>query len=196
MILTDREIKIAIHRGLIRIEPPPDESEENSAYSATAVDLTLDPSIAIYDPQLPGLDSKIDPSSPGFNVERIADSLTRKHKLSSAGYPLPHGEFILAWTAEYIDLITEARLAARVEGKSSLARCGLAIHMTAPTIHCGFQGRVRLEIFNHSPIPIVLKPGMKICQLILEVTLGTPEKGYRGQFWGQTSTRKKKAKAA
>jgi dCTP deaminase len=31
-----------------------------------------------------------------------------------------------------------ARLAARVEGKSSLARLGLGVHVTAPTIHAGF----------------------------------------------------------
>jgi dCTP deaminase len=196
MILTDREIRIAIHRGLISIDPLPDESTERSAYSSTAVDLTLDPNIAIFDDPTPGLDRKIDPSSPGFNVEAVAASLTRKLKIKPSGFPLPHGKFILAWTAEYLRLQAETRLAGRVEGKSSLARCGLAVHMTAPTIHSGFEGRIRLEIVNHSPVPIILKPGMRICQLILETTLGTPEKGYRGQFWGQLASGKRKARAA
>lgn len=44
MILTDREIKIAVARGLIRIEPQPDE---DVAFTSTAVDLTLDPTIRI-----------------------------------------------------------------------------------------------------------------------------------------------------
>jgi dCTP deaminase len=28
---------------------------------------------------------------------------------------------------------------------------------------------------------------MRICQLIFETTLGTPERGYKGQFSGQTA---------
>src|SRR5262249_40241594 len=84
------------------------------------------------------------------------------------------------------------RLAARVEGKSSLARLGLVIHMTAPTIHADFEGRIRLEMMNHGAVPIRLWPGMRICQLIFETTLGTAERGYRGQFAGQTVRRRKK----
>jgi dCTP deaminase len=191
MILTDREIRIAIQRQLIAIDPAPDESEDRSAYSATAVDLTLDPDIAIFNEPTPGLDNRIDPSMPGFNVESVARSLTTRAVIPSAGYPLPPRKFVLAWRREYVHLRTETRLAGRVEGKSSLARCGLAVHMTAPTIHCGFEGRIRLEMINHSPVPIVLKAGMRICQLIFETTLGTPERGYRGQFLGQTASRRK-----
>jgi dCTP deaminase len=72
-----------------------------------------------------------------------------------------------------------------VEGKSSLARLGLAIHVTAPTIHGGFSGNIQLEVINYGPLPIKLRPGMKICQLIFEQTLGVPEKLYQGQFKGQ-----------
>ena len=81
------------------------------------------------------------------------------------------------------------RLAARVEGKSSLGRLGLGVHITAPTIHAGFNGRIRLEIINHGSLPIRLRAGMRICQLIFEQTLGTPEKGYSGRFVGQNTTR-------
>ncbi|MEZ5888805.1 MAG: hypothetical protein R3D52_00230 [Xanthobacteraceae bacterium] len=61
----------------------------------------------------------------------------------------------------------------------------LIVHITAPTIHAGFDGRIRLEMVNHGKIPIRLRPGMRICPLIFEQTLGTPEKGYQGQFSGQ-----------
>jgi dCTP deaminase len=77
--------------------------------------------------------------------------------------------------------------AARVEGKSSLARLGLGVHITAPTIHAGFDGQIRLELVNHGHFPITIKSGMRVCQLIFEQTLGTPERGYKGQFSGQTS---------
>ena len=95
---------------------------------------------------------------------------------------------MLAWTTEYINyinLVSHHRIAARVEGKSSLARLGLGVHITAPTIHAGFDGHIRLEMFNHGKIPIRLRAGMRICQLVFEQTLGTPEKGYQGQFSGQ-----------
>jgi len=75
-------------------------------------------------------------------------------------------------------LPVHTRLAARVEGKSSLARFGLGVHITAPTIHSGFALPIRLEIMNHGYLPIRLREGMKICQLIFELTLGTPEKGF------------------
>ena len=37
------------------------------------------------------------------------------------------------------------------------------------------------------PWTIRLDTGMRICQLIFETTLGTPERGYKGQFSGQTA---------
>jgi deoxycytidine triphosphate deaminase len=41
---------------------------------------------------------------------------------------------------------------------------------------------IQLEIWSTGPLPIVLKPGMRICQLIFELVDGTPEQGYTGQF--------------
>ena len=102
------------------------------------------------------------------------------------GYQFSPKKLILGWNKEYIDLKITSRLAARIEGKSSLARLGLSVHLTAPTIHAGFKGRIRLEMINHGPIPIRLRPGMPVCQLIFETTLGTPNRGYSGQFIGQT----------
>jgi dCTP deaminase len=78
-----------------------------------------------------------------------------------------------------------------VEGKSSLARIGLGIHVTAPVIHPGFgagadaknQGSaIRLEIWNIGPLRIELKKGMAICPLMFEELHGTPLRGYAGQF--------------
>jgi dCTP deaminase len=99
--------------------------------------------------------------------------------------------FLLGWTLEKVQLPHRSRLAARVEGKSSLARLGVGVHVTAPTIHAGFGASadpqhlgnpLQLEIWNVGPLSVVLKTGMRICQLIFEVVDGTPEKGYAGQF--------------
>jgi dCTP deaminase len=56
---------------------------------------------------------------------------------------------------------------------------------SAPTIHAGFTGTIQLEMINHGPMHIKLRPGMAICQLILETTKGMPDKAYKGQFSGQ-----------
>lgn len=181
MILTDREIRTGIERGTIVIDPPPGAN----AYSSTSVDLTLDAVISVFKERHASLDIVIDPGKPGFNPEGILSHIAERHAIGDEGFRLEPHTLILAWTAEYLDLRPSARIAARVEGKSSLARIGLGIHVTAPTVHQGFDGRIRLEIVNHGRLPIKLRGGMRICQLIFEQTLGTPEKGYSGRFSGQ-----------
>jgi deoxycytidine triphosphate deaminase len=120
-------------------------------------------------------------------AEEALKSVTTKTTIPDEGYVLYRNKLILGFTKEYVDLRLDTKYAARVEGKSSLARLGLSVHITAPTIHSGFDGCVRLEIVNHGPLPIRLRSGMSICQLIFEQTLGTPDKGYNGQFAGQKS---------
>ena len=183
MILTDREIKIAIERGLIVINPRPD----SVAYASTSVDLTLDPIISEFKAQRGGVETIIDPSNANFKDEEVLTDITERQTIPDDGYVLHPQKFVLGWTAEYINLISHTRLAARVEGKSSLSRLGIVVHMTAPTIHAGFDGQIRLEIANHGFLPVRLRARMRICQLILEQTLGTPDKGYHDQFSGQTS---------
>jgi dCTP deaminase len=76
-------------------------------------------------------------------------------------------------------------LAARVEGRSSYARCGLLVHFTAPTIHAGIDGTITLELINLGSLDIMLYPGMPICQLILEKLDAKPF-ANESQFQGQT----------
>lgn len=185
MILTDREIKLSIAAGQIDIEPAPDAD----SYASTSVDLTLASLLRIYKPPVVGASTVIDPSIPGFSATSLIESLTAPREINSAdGFNLQQGQFVLAWTREKINLKEHARIAARVEGKSSLARLGLAIHVTAPTIHAGFRGPIQLEIKNHGALPICLRTGMRICQLIFETTLGMPDRAYKGQFLGQTAS--------
>jgi dCTP deaminase len=183
MIFTDREIKLALKTKTLIIRPEPAEE----AFASTSVDLTLDPTISEFKQR--ETDRYFDPGKPGYAIEKILAEETERVILSdNPRYELPPGKLILAWTAEYIDLRPSPRLAARVEGKSSLGRLGLGVHVTAPTIHAGFNGRIRLEMLNHGPLPIRLRAGMRVCQLVFEQTLGTPEAGYQGRFAGQDTT--------
>mgnify|MGYP003877240299 CR=1 FL=1 len=92
-------------------------------------------------------------------------------------FALEPNKFVLAQTLERIELRLHddgPNLAARIEGRSSYARCGILVHFTAPTIHAGFRGHITLEIINLGPTTVLLAPGMPICQLILEEVAGRP----------------------
>jgi dCTP deaminase len=181
MILTDREIQKLLKSGLISIEPKP----PLDAYDSTAVDLTLDPLIRVFRTIAPGL--IIDPGAPGYKATELIRTATDSLTIPAEGWELPRGTLVLGWTKERVDLNFKGKVAARVEGKSGLARIGLGVHVTAPTIHAGFPGTIQLELVNHGPLPIKLRPGMAICQLIIEMIKGTPSKAHKSQFAGQTA---------
>lgn len=182
MVLTDREIQSAIESGQIIIDPVPDET----AYSATSLDLTLGNTLQEWTtPTVGGVQQIVSPGQKGYKYSDFERTYSTKRKMKSDGYVLEPHSFVLGWTKENIELPTFSRVAARVEGKSSLARVGIGVHVTAPTIHAGFVGTIQLEICNHGPLHVRLTPGMRVCQLIFEQTLGTAEKGYKGQFYGQ-----------
>jgi dCTP deaminase len=196
MILSDREIKAALTRGAIRITPnPPAE-----AWSSTAVDLHLASSLLLWKQPTKGRKAMVDPNLPGFDVFVAQKQFGQKIEMQSSGHVFRSGSFLLGWTIETLWLPHRSRLAARVEGKSRLARLGLGVHVTAPTIHAGFGYKsddegypgspLQLEIWNIGPLDIKLETGMPICQLIFETVDGTPEKGYEGRFslQGPTTT--------
>lgn len=181
MILTDRDIHDALREGALSIEPapPPD------FYAPNGVDLRLDSRLTLYREPHAGDDPVIDPAGPGYTFREAILAMADDIEIGEDGFVLDPGRLVLGWTCEKVDLKRGARLAARVEGKSSLARIGLIVHLTAPTIHTGSTGRIQLEIINLGPRPIRLRAGMKVCQLILEQTLGVPDRAYGGQFAGQ-----------
>lgn len=88
----------------------------------------------------------------------------------SDGYTLKPREFIHGMTMEYIEL--PDNLCGWIQGRSSLARIGLMVHITASLMHPGSRGNQILEIVNMSPRKIKLKPGIPVCQIIFEDTKG------------------------
>ncbi len=117
---------------------------------------------------------------------------THTHCQDAQPFRLERNQFVLANTIERVDfpLQTDATsYAARVEGRSSLARCGILVHFTAPTIHAGFVGTITLEIINLGFTPfllLLLRPNLPICQLIIEEVRGAPALAPN-QFLGQTN---------
>ena len=194
MILSDREIEAALNNNLIVIDPRPSKE----LWTSTAIDLTLDGVILEWKEPTPlatGQPSSLRPFRKGFSINAMMndDRMTNRITIDpNTGYDLGPRAFILGYTKQKIYLPNTSRIAARVEGKSSLARLGVGVHVTAPTIHAGFGGNpggspIQLEIFNLGNQTITLDENMPICQLIIEEVRETPIKGYNGRFSEQAN---------
>lgn len=135
-----------------------------------SVDLLLDHEFAVYQDGQISLIDLINPTS---------DALK---KVTTNGFILHPGEFVLASTVERVNLPSD--LVGRVEGKSSLGRLGLIIHATAGFIDPGFCGQITLEIANLRRVPIVLRPYRPICQISF-ARCEPVEKPYQGRYQNQ-----------
>ena len=91
-------------------------------------------------------------------------------------YKLKPNEFLLGSTMEKINVPLD--LVAHIDGKSSIGRLGVFIHVSSGFVDSGFVGNITLEIYNASNKAFRLVDGMSICQIVFE-TLTTPvENGY------------------
>jgi dCTP deaminase len=78
-------------------------------------------------------------------------------------YILRSNECALVATQELVTCPPD--MVCSVEGKSTLARCFIAVHSTAGFVDPGYVGTVTLELTNHGPWDFVLYTGMFIAQL-------------------------------
>lgn len=178
MILSNIELHRALDESRLILDPEPKPRTPGGAgvdcpYQTSAVDLHLGSEIAYLKPNLP-LDINL--RAGGF-ANLFGPNSRQQTITDDQPFVLKPGKLVLGRTLERVTLpISDSggNLAARVEGKSSYARCGLLVHFTAPTIHAGFSGTITLELYNLGPANISLYPGAPICQLIVEVVLGVP----------------------
>lgn len=112
-------------------------------------------------------DEDIQPASIDLRLDNVLKTVDGEEIIiPDDGYTLKPQEFILGSTFQSVHI--PSTLVGIVNGKSSLGRLGVMIHVTAGYIDPGFIGNITLELFNVSNKPFVLMSGMKICQLILE----------------------------
>ncbi len=183
MVVCDVELQAALRCKALIIEPPP----RPEAFTTTAVDLLLGSEFKRWKKPAPGAELTIDPSAEDFSLAALAKDYLENVPLQADGsVVLAPKAFLLGITMERIELPVDSRLAARVEGRSTLARLGLSVHVTAPTIHAGFRGQITLEMSNHGQLPLRLRPGLNVCQLIVEQVFGTPGRQMTGPFQDQT----------
>lgn len=178
MILSNVGIQNALDEGYLTINPEPaprqpSPEEGECPYQTSAVDLRLGNEIVWIKEGLP---INIDLREGGL-TKLLGKNTERRTLEEGECYTLQPGKFVLGKTLEKVELPIRGNgpwLAARVEGRSSFARCGLLVHFTAPTIHSGFQGTITLEMMNLGRYPISLYPHIPICQLIVELVNEKP----------------------
>jgi len=164
-VLTREEILKEIRQGTIEIEP----FEENQV-GPGSVDLHLGREFRVF--------KKL------RNACVVEDSISVEALTeleAEESFTLMPGETVLGITHERIKLPDS--ICGWLEGRSRFARMGLVIHMTASFVQPGINNRQVLEIGNLAPFPLVLKPGVRICQIILERTEGRAS--YQGKFRNQ-----------
>lgn len=86
------------------------------------------------------------------------------------------GEFILARVYEKFTMPNDC--AGKIEGRSSISRLGLGVHINCDFINPGWKGHMPLQLVNYSRTTIKIYPFVPICQLMLVKLLETPERLY------------------
>lgn len=182
MTLSDQQILNALECGDLEIDP-----FSHHQLNANSYDVTLNH--VGFAELLPGRDEQnpiVDPFDQG--------SFNYRH------FNIPEGDSILMQPGEFlIASIVErthfkGNICGQLMGKSSLARLGLSIHVTAGWADTGWNGTYVLELVNHSGYRFRLTPGMKIGQIVFFKTGPVLEKygdkkgsKYQNQLPGQGS---------
>ena len=102
---------------------------------------------------------------------------------------LKDNEYIVIMPGESLHAITKERiklpgdLCGWIQGRSRFARMGLMVHITASFMQPGVNNRQVLEMFNASPIPLSIRPGLRVCQILFERCEGSAI--YKGRFKSQ-----------
>ena len=157
MILSGKEILKQIENGRINIEP-----FDGGAINPNSHNLKLHNTLLVYDTDV--LDMK--KSNP---VKEII--------IPEEGLVLEPGKLYLGRT---IEKTSTDYYVPMLEGRSSIGRLGLYIHVTAGFGDVGFNGFWTLEI--HCVEPIRIYSGVEICQIYYHTIEGEYDKYVSGKY--------------
>jgi dCTP deaminase len=166
-VLTGERILEEIEQGRLKIEPfSPDQ------IGPASIDCHLGDELRLLAPE--GSEPiDVDGNGGGPEVTRVLRM--------DPDFVLAPGQTVHGITRERLCLPPD--LCGWIEGRSSIARLGLTVHVTSGFVHPGVSNHQVLEMSNLSRNPLRLRPGIRICQVVLQRTEG--EAIYRGQFAGQ-----------
>jgi len=171
MRLCDKDIEQLIEQEKIVISPKPDES----MISGVSVDIRLGHEFRVFQDHTAPY---IDLSGPREEVQKAMNSVMSEEIVIPEGeaFFLHPGELALAVTYESVTLPDD--IVGWLDGRSSLARLGLMVHVTAHRIDPGWSGQIVLEFFNSGKLPLALRPKMKIAALNFETMSASAARPY------------------
>ncbi len=152
-VLVDSEIKRAHDVGSIIIEP-----FDPKALGTNSYDVHLARTLKCY---LPVVDGEGDNARYKVVLDCREKNETYDIEIPDDGFVLHPGTLYLASTIEYTESHKHLPL---LNGKSSIGRLGLSIHVTAGTGDVGFRGHWTMELFVVHALRVYA--GMAIGQLL------------------------------
>jgi dCTP deaminase len=161
MILNGDEIYEAIQNGSIGIEPFFPNKIGTNSYDVHLSQMLLEYEEAIIDPK--------------------RKNHTREIKIPEDGIVLNPGQFVLGSTKEFCSNNANC-IVPMIEGKSSVARLGISVHITAGFGDVKFCGNWTLEIMVAQRVRVYYD--MPIAQLYWLRTTPT-ERCYKGKYQNQ-----------
>lgn len=174
MRLCDTDIERYLDEGIISLTPRP----ANEKISGATVDVRLGNSFRVFREHSTPY---IDLSGPREEVTAQLEKVMSEEIIISddEAFFLHPGELALATTFESVTL--PANIVGWLDGRSSLARLGLMVHVTAHRIDPGWEGKIVLEFFNAGKLPLALRPKMAIGALSFEVLSGEAARPYNAR---------------
>ncbi len=164
-ILSDKELRKYLNEGKIVIDPLIDEKQ----IQPSSIDMRIGDEFKVFKViRKPYIDPK--------DQDDIASYMESMIIEEGEAFIIHPNEFALATTYEYVKVPDD--LVARVEGRSSMGRLGVTMHVTAGFIDPGFEGKITLEISNIGAMPVALYPGQRVCQIVFETMTSPAEKPY------------------
>src|ERR1035437_324527 len=165
MVLSDRDLKIALKNGKIKITPVPDLKTQLGSCS---IDLRLGNVFRIFESGVHGV---ID------TQKNVAKEFTKEIIVKKgSAFIMQPGDFVLGTTIEDVEIPDD--LVGGLEGRSSIGRLGIIVHSTAATIDAGWRGHITLELANIGKLPVALYPEMRICSISFEQLSSPAEVPY------------------
>ncbi len=171
MRLSDRDLKQALRQGEICITP----SVNLDLVQGVTVDLRLGSQFRVFSGhKIP----YIDLGASATNLQESLDCLMGSvvEVAENERFVIHPGELVLGVTLESIKISNQ--YVGWLDGRSSLARLGLMIHVTSHRIDPGWDGQVVLEFYNSGRVPLGLAPKMKICAINFEKLSSPAEFSY------------------
>jgi dCTP deaminase len=144
MILSNRDIIDGINKGLFNISPLAGIDPSQAPFNTSAVDLRLDDQLQILKEAPAAIDLRTHKIAPFLTDNSVSVKITEKQP-----YALERWNFVLGRTIEIVDFTLPAGnfcYSARVEGRSSLARCASLFTSPPQRFMQGGKAELRLKL--------------------------------------------------